>query len=278
MSMPARWLSLTRTKSDRLPRWFTPPRPAPPPSPARAGRAASCGCPRSARAGRRRRRRSAGSAVATPERWHEEVERGALAGEDRRAAARDTSPTLGAGGDRVAVVDAASRRCTVGSSCANTSVAQRGAGEHAVGAGHDVGRRRARRPGGAPTVRSPSGPRSSASARRDGVARTTSTGGSNVAHGVGSGSPQRAARSRASASPANTKRPRNSRRRLGVVGAGVRAARSRRSRRGRARARAHGRGGSRLLGVGWRAIDGERAPRRGSRLVGARAARRRRAS
>ena len=181
MPMPARWLSLTSTHVGQraavvhaaagahrrlLER--------------RAARAASCGCPRSAPSARRRSTNRRVS-VATPEQVAQEVERGALAGEHRPQRPGDRRRRLVPGADGVAVVDAASRPARVGSSCANTSVAHAVPGEHAVGARRR--RRRPRAPSAATSaaVRSPSGPRSSASARATDVAHDVRRGGSSVA-------------------------------------------------------------------------------------------------
>ena len=93
-----RWLSLTRTPSSRPKRWFRPPPQRRRTSRARAGRGSSCACRGSrARSGDRvdvapRQRRDSGEPA-------EEVERGSLAGEDRRARTRDTRAT-GAGSRR----------------------------------------------------------------------------------------------------------------------------------------------------------------------------------
>ena len=130
---PARWLSLTSTQSDRLPRWLRPPpaRTAAFSSARRPGRA-SCGCPRPAPP----RRAAAASTKRGGERGDarqvaEEVERGALAGEDRARADPTTVPIDRARLDRVAVAARPrhlDRRRRPG---ANASVAHSGAREHA---------------------------------------------------------------------------------------------------------------------------------------------------
>ncbi len=103
MPMPARWLSFTSTKSDSEPRWFTPP-------PARTAAFSSARSPGSVlrvsqtRAGRRRPRTKRRVAVATPERWQRKLSavRSPVSTDRERPAHRTE---LGAGADRVAVVD-----------------------------------------------------------------------------------------------------------------------------------------------------------------------------
>ena len=172
-----------------------------------------------------------------------------------------TSPTFVPGADHVAVVDEPAhlhRRVEL----REHLVAQRGAGDHAVGPRDDVDGRRRASAGTSAAVRSPSGPRSSASARRDERARRRATGASCalIGDGLAFGAP--AARTRAPARSVNTNRPRNSGDGVGMVGAGVRAARLTARGRGADQRRAH-REQVRALDVGRH--QRARVPRRRSR-------------
>ena len=110
--------------------------------------------------------RSGGSRVATPDRWQQEVERGALGGEDRRAAGRSTAPSAGPGVDARRRRRASHATSTVGSSWREGLVGARGARPaRRRRRRHDVGRGASRRRGSARRVRSPRRQRSSARAR-----------------------------------------------------------------------------------------------------------------
>ena len=187
MPMPPRWLSLISIQSDRLPRWLRPP-------PARTAAFASerspghglARVPHPAVASFGGLRHECGGQRRDARQVPQEVQRGALAGEDRRQTARAPRRTPGPASTRRRRPPTRSPS-TAGSTWAKVSVAHADAGEPAGLSGPRTGPR-SRRSGSNDDVRSPSGLRSSARARWT-ASRTTwggacSQDGSGVVHGA----------------------------------------------------------------------------------------------
>ena len=159
----------------------------------------------------------------------EEVERGALAGEDRPQRAGRPRPTFVPGAIGVAVVDRATSTCTRGSSCANTSVA------HAVPASTPSARAD-EVDGGAVVGAAPARgevaerPESSASARRRAPRRRAGRVGLASCRSCAARARRAGSGTNVGRGPLGEHEPAEERgRRLGEVGARVRAARSRRA-------------------------------------------------
>ena len=131
MPRPARWLSLISTASESESRWLNPP-------PARTAAFSSARSPGSVlRVSRMRALPSRGAHVAAGQRRdaravRQEVQRDALAAEDRPQRARRPSPSVVPGVDRVAVAQRATSTPTVGVDLAEHLGRGRGAGEHAL--------------------------------------------------------------------------------------------------------------------------------------------------